>query len=87
MIKYNIIEGNLGGIILEDTNKNLIQRNNIIDNDYQAYFKNSFFNRWRRNHWSDWQRILPRRIKGDINFREIPWRNFDWLPSRNTIIF
>jgi parallel beta-helix repeat protein len=85
LTKYNLIEGNKGGIILENTNKNIIQNNNIIDNDYQAYFENSFFNKWRRNHWSDWPRILPRRISGVINFRQIPWRNFDWIPSRNEL--
>jgi parallel beta-helix repeat protein len=83
MIKNNEIEENLGGIIIVDSNKNKINKNNLINNDYQAYFMNSFFNKWRRNYWSDWPRLLPKRIKGEFNFRGIPWSNFDWLPCRN----
>ncbi len=85
LIKNNNIEENKEGIRIENSNKNLIQNNNFINNTIQAYFTNSFFNKWRRNYWNDWERILPRKIKGTINFREIPWRNYDWFPRLKLI--
>jgi len=81
-IKNNIIEKNSGGIIIDESHKNFVNKNNLIDNDNQAYFSNSLFTKWRRNYWSDWERILPKIIRGTINFREIPWRNIDWFPSK-----
>lgn len=86
LIENNVIENNEVGLYLENSHLNIIRGNNFINNDFQAYFKNSFFNKWRRNYWSDWQRIMPRKILGTINYREIPWRNYDWFPSRNPII-
>ena len=79
-IKNNNIEENKEGVRIENSNKILIKNNNFINNKIQAYFKNSFFNKWKSNYWNDWVRILPRKIKGTINFREIPWRNYDWFP-------
>ena len=86
LIKNNDIENNEVGLMLENSHLNDIQKNNFINNDFQAYFTNSYFNKWRRNYWNDWERIIPRKIIGTINFREIPWRNYDWFPSRNPIL-
>jgi parallel beta-helix repeat protein len=81
-IKNNLIQNNSGGIIIDESHKNFINKNNLIDNDEQAYFSNSILNKWMRNYWSDWERFLPRLIKGAIIHGMIPWRNIDWFPSK-----
>jgi parallel beta-helix repeat protein len=86
LIKRNLIENNSVGIRLVDvSNKNLITKNNFVENDNQVSFSNSFLNKWRQNYWSDWERLLPKKIKGTISLRDIPWLNFDWLPSRKPL--
>jgi parallel beta-helix repeat protein len=85
IIKSNDLENNNEGIRIENSNKNLVQNNNFINNEVHAYFTNSYFNKWRRNYWDDWERIMPKRIRGTINYREIPWRNIDWFPSRSPL--
>jgi parallel beta-helix repeat protein len=84
-IKNNIIQNNSGGIIIDESHKNFINKNNLIDNDEQAYFSNSILNRWRGNYWSDWERLLPRLIKGKIIHGTIPWRNIDWFPAKTLL--
>lgn len=81
-IKNNLIENNNGGIRVGESHRNFINKNNLIENGNQAYFANALLNKWRRNYWSDWERILPKIIKGTISSRGIPWRNFDWFPSK-----
>ncbi len=79
----NNIEQNAIGIKLDNSNKNVIAKNNFIDNQDQAYFFNSFFTRWYTNYWNDWIRFIPRPIKGHIGLRGVPWVNFDWISSRH----
>jgi hypothetical protein len=66
---------------------NLIFRNNIIGNNYSAYFKNSYPNFWFGNFWDDWNKSFPRPIFGEVelqrlNDRIIPWVQFDWHPAQ-----
>jgi len=82
LIGENLLENNSEGVRVENSNENVITKNNLVENDVQAYFTNSFLNRWRGNYWSDWERILPKKIKGTIKYRGIPWVNFDWFPSK-----
>lgn len=78
----NTIKNNSVGIKLTNCYINIISGNNFIENDVQAYFEYSFLNKWRGNHWDDWQRILPRIIKGKLHTTNIPWINIDWIPSK-----
>jgi len=81
-IQKNEIRNNSIGVKIENSHKNFVNKNNLIDNDQQACFNNSHLNRWRRNYWNDWERIIPRKIKGTIGPRKFPWRNFDWFPVK-----
>jgi len=81
-IQKNEIENNNIGIKLENSHKNFVNKNNFIDNDQQACFNNSYLNRWRRNYWNDWERIIPRKISGTIGSRRFPWINIDWSPVK-----
>ena len=78
----NSFKNNNIGIKLDNSNKNMIKNNNFIDNQEQAIFINSFLNRWRHNYWSDWAKLIPKIIKGNITNKNIPWINIDWLPSK-----
>ena len=78
----NIIKNNTNGIDLSNSSLNKITKNNFLENDQHAYFNTAFRTKWRRNYWSDWERILPKIIKGTIHSRRIPWRNFDCFPSK-----
>lgn len=83
--KNNIIQ-NVYGIKLDRANINIIRKNNFIDNNQQqATFIHSFLNRWIRNHWSNWIRIIPKAIRGQITYYDLPWFNFDFLPSKKQI--
>jgi len=81
----NIIKNNSIGIKLTNCYINVISGNNFIDNDIQAYFEYSFLNRWNRNYWDDWQRLIPKIIKGKLHTTNITWINIDFLPSRTMI--
>jgi len=78
----NTLKNNGIGIELRNSNGNVILRNNLIDNQQQAYFVNSYFNKWIRNHWNDWPKLIPRSIPGKIGKRGFPWLNFDLLPAK-----
>ncbi|EMR74059.1 parallel beta-helix repeat (two copies) [Thermoplasmatales archaeon SCGC AB-539-N05] len=78
----NTFKENNIGLKLDNSNKNIIKGNNFINNTEQTTFNNSFLNRWNRNYWDDWQKIIPRIIKGKIGHKNIPWINFDWFPSK-----
>lgn len=80
-ILKNTIQNNSYGLLIKETRKCKIKNNYFIDNDIQAGFLRSRSNLWFSNYWSDWERILPRPIKGTINLGNIPWINFDLLPS------
>jgi parallel beta-helix repeat protein len=79
----NIIKNNGIGIKISESNKNCIFDNNFISNSKQAYIYNSFLTKWKRNFWDDWQRILPKIIKGHIGQICMPYFNIDWCPRRN----
>ena len=76
----NLIKNNSNGIIIKETNNCIIQKNNFVDNTKQASFIRSRGNKWNSNSWSDAKEILPYLIKGTINFKNLPWINFDWRP-------
>ena len=66
--------------------RQLIKKNNFIDNKNQAYYKNSHFNLWFNNYWNDWPGAIPRPIYGTIYLerfdKEIEWLQFDWRPAK-----
>jgi len=83
----NISNNNGYGIRLGDSSVNVVKENNFIDNsERNAYFVNSFLNRWFKNYWDDWSKLLPRPIYGSIYLERfdkyITWFNFDWHPAR-----
>ena len=90
--KNNICNNFLGIRVAENSNKNLISHNNFLSDipsilfGYASY-KNSYFNRWRKNYWGR-SRILPKRIPRRtlddplFFFPAILHRcNFDWRPA------
>ena len=78
----NIFRNNSIGIKLTNCYINVISGNNFIENKIQAYFEYSYLNKWRRNYWDDWQKILPKIIKGKLHTTNLTWINIDWLPSK-----
>lgn len=81
----NTFQENKIGIKLDNSNNNVITGNNFIDNSQQAYFVNSYFNKWNRNYWSDWSKITPKIIFGNIGYKKITWINLDWFPLINPV--
>ncbi|KYK27811.1 hypothetical protein AYK20_02195 [Thermoplasmatales archaeon SG8-52-1] len=79
----NTIRNNTIGLKIAESNKNSVYYNNFIGNSKQAHIYNSFRTKWKRNFWDDWQRILPKIIKGNIGSIGIPYFNIDWRPRRN----
>jgi len=88
----NEITNNYRGIYLIRAFSNSFKKNNIYNNELDdAYFVNSFLNKWFRNYWKD---IIPlHRIKGEIYIERgwhfgspppiiIPIPNFDILPAK-----
>jgi len=79
-ITGNTISKNELGMLLEDdTQGNIIQKNNFLDNERNAAFHHSFLNRWMQNYWGK-PRIFPKLIFGHILF--IPWIQVDWRPAK-----
>jgi nitrous oxidase accessory protein len=88
IIKGNNISNNKRGISLYYSSSTFIIKNNFIDNEEDAYFVDSFPNRWRQNYW-DRPRILPKLIFGEIDIdrfgdgdKWINWVNIDWRPAK-----
>jgi len=85
IVQYNDISNNDAcGIIVEDnSNYNVIYKNNLMNNRYQAGFLFCHANKWRQNYWDE-SRFLPYLIPGKISIwnKEINWINFDWRPAR-----
>jgi parallel beta-helix repeat protein len=81
----NTIDRNSYGLLIKETKKCLIKNNNFVHNTEQAGFLRSRANRWTNNYWSDWDKILPRPIRGSINIGNLPWFNFDLHPSTQMI--
>lgn len=77
----NTIKGNTHGIVIKESKQCKINKNNFVDNTFQASFLKTFYNNWRQNYWSDWNKRLPKTIKGTIRLGNLPWFNFDFLPS------
>ena len=80
----------MAGVMMEDySNENRILQNNLIQNDYNSYTKQSFKNRWNENYWHDWiglqsafLRFFPKLIVGQLfEGHRIPSVNFDWNPA------
>ena len=83
IIENTIEKSNGYGIYLEDSYFNKIKKNNFIENNNSALFKDSLLNRWVRNFWNK-SRLLPKPIFGKIRVGSIsiPWLNFDWRPAK-----
>lgn len=84
-ISKNLINNNTQGLILKETKNCRIKENNFIDNIQQASFIRSRGNKWIKNYWSEWCKILPYPIRGTINLGNLSWINFDWRASRKLI--
>jgi parallel beta-helix repeat protein len=79
----NIIETNYQcGILLSGSSGNSVNKNNFINNKYNAFFSLSILNNWGGNYWTDWLGFGPKVIKGMGLFFLITWVNFDWHPAR-----
>jgi parallel beta-helix repeat protein len=63
---------------------NEIKYSNFLTNHVHAFFKQSFFNRWNRNHWDTWDGKGFHRINGEIfllnGLITLKWLNFDFQP-------
>ena len=75
------------GIFLLRSEKNVIIKNNFINNTRQAYFslRSSFWNQWKNNYWDDWIGMGPKVIHGTVCAYLLPWVNFDWNPVKYKI--
>jgi parallel beta-helix repeat protein len=82
----NTIRNNSIGLIIEESNQNQISNNNFINNSQQAYIYNSFLTRWKNNFWDNWQKVLPKIIRGHIGHKMMPYFNVDWFPKRNSYL-
>lgn len=78
----NAIQNNSIGLRLSESKRNVISKNNFINNSVQAFFYSAYFTTWRSNHWDDWPHFRPRIIPGTLGQREMPWVNVDWHPKR-----
>lgn len=87
-IEQNTISNTLEkGIILTDSNNNSIIHNNFRENEFDAFFKNSYRNIWSRNFWNR-IRFLSKPICGVISLPfggnleiYLLWLNFDFRPA------
>jgi len=59
------------------SNKNIIEKNNFIDNWMHALIYISWRNTWDGNYWDNWIGFGPKPIFGCI-----PWVQFDWHPAQ-----
>ena len=82
-IYKNSITGNEVGIILNHSNKNVIQSNNFIKNKKSASFFSCENKTWNGNYWNR-PRLFPKFIYGKtmIQNKETPWLNIDWNPAK-----
>ncbi|UCF49473.1 MAG: right-handed parallel beta-helix repeat-containing protein [Thermoplasmatales archaeon] len=91
--KFNIIKSNNinfnkeWGIFFGLSFFNIIIKNNFLNNDVDAFFWNSFRNRWIQNYWNKPLR-LPKYIFGGMGVSTnyspyifFPWFQFDWFPA------
>lgn len=90
IIYKNNIEKNRNGLFIYLLSvRNVISCNNFIKNKIRnAFFRNSFFNRWKNNYWDNWIGLklkvfvrFPKIIPG--RFRLVrPRINFDFYPAK-----
>ena len=71
-IDHNLISLNKYGIVIENC-RIKIRFNNFIQNLNQATFSNYLLvplgrNKWLYNYWDDWEKTIPRPIKGEWAF-------------------
>ncbi len=87
--RFSIIENNIfqenhrfGLYLKAASNKNIIRYNDFIDNGNHVYFQGSLLNKWKGNYWSGsrWRFIKP--IRGQLDIYDLPWIDFDFLPSK-----
>jgi len=74
ILRYNnLSENQLMGVMIESRSDfNIFEKNNMMKNNYSnAFIRNSFLNKWRKNYWDDWVglkypilRFLPKAIFG-----------------------
>jgi parallel beta-helix repeat protein len=81
----NSITNNSVGINLMFTLFTVVQENNLLENQQQAFFTSSFFSKWQQNYWNK-SRLLPKIIQGQFGgmliHKRIPVLNFDWRPAQ-----
>jgi len=89
----NNIENNKIGIELSGSVSNRIYENNLINNNKNAFFRESFLNKWGKNYWNE-SRNLPICIKGGVHWYKpdgygsneeviiCNLYNFDWHPAK-----
>ena len=88
LIENNIIQenGKYGLYLRAASHRNIIMKNDFIDNEIHAFFDGSLFNKWSRNFWSDSRWILFKPISGKLDIYDIPWIDFDLFPVREPYI-
>jgi parallel beta-helix repeat protein len=84
-IKRNSITNNSIGINLMFTLFTVVQENNLLENQQQAFFTSSFFSKWQQNYWNRSHllpKIIPGQFGGMMIHKRIPFLNFDWRPAQ-----
>lgn len=84
LISRNTISDNDEGIVIANSDNNLVLENNFIKNRRNARLLYATENKWRNNYW-DRPRFLPKPIFGigvAFDFTSFPWVNFDWNPAK-----
>lgn len=81
----NVIQDNVLGVKISESNRNRITKNNFIGNLQHATFYNSYLTTWRRNYWDDQVLFFPEVISGAIGKKEFNWVNVDWFPLRRPL--
>jgi parallel beta-helix repeat protein len=74
--------GNYGLYLRAASHRNIIIKNNFIDNNIHAFFDGSIFNKWSNNYWSDSRWIFIYPIRGKLDLYDMPWIDFDINPIR-----
>ena len=72
---------------LDGCNNNVIQKNNFIGNDCNAYFENALFTRWKSNYWQragTFSYVIFGKLEIRIQFeyKTFTWINIDWHPAQ-----
>ena len=89
LYKNNIEKNRIGLLIYLFSIGNVILCNNFIENKIRnAFFRNSFFNRWINNYWDTWIGLkskvferFPKLIPGRFRILR-PRINFDFCPAK-----